>query len=127
MDYAAPVGTPVYAIGAGTVVAKGFQAKGGGNYLKIKHNGTYTTCYMHLSRFEKGIKIGSKVAQKQVIGYVGSTGLSSGPHLDFRVYENGRAVNPLTIKSQPKKPVSDTNRARFSVLCDSVINQLERL
>ena len=82
---------------------------------------------MHLSRFEKGIKIGSKVAQKQVIGYVGSTGLSSGPHLDFRVYENGRAVNPLTIKSQPKKPVSDTNRARFTVLCDSVINQLERL
>ena len=127
VDYAAPVGTPVYAIGAGTVVAKGFQAKGGGNYLKIKHNGTYTTCYMHLSRFEKGIKLGSKVAQKEVIGYVGSTGLSTGPHLDFRVYENGRAVNPLTIKSQPKKPVSEANLPNFAMVRDSVINRLDRL
>ena len=127
VDYAAPVGTPVYAIGSGTVVAKGFQANGGGNYLKIKHNGTYTTSYMHLSRFEKGIKIGSKVAQKQVIGYVGSTGLSTGPHLDFRVFENGRPVNPLTIKSQPKKPVSEANLADFNRLRDSVIDRLSRL
>ncbi|WP_251621450.1 peptidoglycan DD-metalloendopeptidase family protein [Odoribacter lunatus] len=127
VDYAAPVGTPVYAIGAGTVVAKGFQPNGGGNYLKIKHNGTYTTSYMHLSRFEKGINVGTKVAQKQIIGYVGSTGLSTGPHLDFRVFENGKAVNPLTIKSQPKKPVSDTNRPRFTVLRDSVMNRLEQL
>lgn len=127
VDYAAHVGTPVYAIGSGTVVAKGFQANGGGNYLKIKHNGTYTTSYMHLSRFEKGIKIGAKVAQKQVIGYVGSTGLSTGPHLDFRVFENGRPVNPLTIKSQPKKPVSEANLADFNQLRDSVINRLNRL
>lgn len=127
VDYAAPVGTPVYAIGSGTVIAKGFQANGGGNYLKVKHNGTYTTTYMHLSRFEKGIKIGSKVAQKQVIGYVGSTGLATGPHLDFRVFENGKPVNPLTIKSQPKKPVSDVNMTRFTVLRDSVIHQLKKL
>lgn len=115
VDYAAPVGTPVYAIGAGTVIAKGYQAKGGGNYLKIKHNGTYVTCYMHLSRFEKGIKVGSKVAQKEVIGYVGSTGLATGPHLDFRVYENGKPINPLTIKSQPKSPVKPENLARFTI------------
>lgn len=127
VDYAAPVGTPVYAIGAGTVIAKGYQANGGGNYLKIKHNGTYTTTYMHLSRFEKGIKVGSKVAQKEVIGYVGSTGLATGPHLDFRVFENGRPVNPLTIKSQPKEPVKSENLAQFHVLRDTIRNQLERL
>lgn len=127
VDYAAPVGTPVYAIGAGTVIAKGFEENGGGNYLKIRHNGTYVTCYMHLSRFEKGIRIGAKVAQKQVIGYVGSSGLSTGSHLDFRVYENGRAVNPLTIKSQPKKPVSKENMAFFTIVRDSTINRLNRL
>lgn len=127
VDYAAPVGTPVYAIGSGTVIAKGYQPNGGGNYLKIKHNGTYTTVYMHLSRFEKGIKVGSKVAQKEVIGYVGRTGLATGPHLDFRVFENGRPVNPLTIKSQPKKPVKPENMPEFSVLRDSVVNRLERL
>lgn len=127
VDYAAPVGTPIYAIGSGTVVAKGFQANGGGNFLKIKHNGTYVTSYMHLSRFEKGIKIGSRVAQKEVIGYVGSTGLSTGPHLDFRVYENGTPINPLTIKSQPKKPVSEPNMARFKILKDTIIQQLKQL
>lgn len=127
VDYAAPVGTPVYAIGAGTVIAKGYQANGGGNYLKIKHNGTYTTTYMHLSRFEKGIKVGSKVAQKEVIGYVGSTGLATGPHLDFRVFENGRPVNPLTIKSQPKEPVKSENLVQFNVLRDTIMNQLKRL
>lgn len=127
VDYAAPVGTPVYAIGAGTVIAKGYQAKGGGNYLKIKHNGTYVTCYMHLSRFEKGIKVGSKVAQKEVIGYVGSTGLATGPHLDFRVYENGKPINPLTIKSQPKSPVKPENLSRFTILKDTIIEQLRQL
>lgn len=127
VDYAAPVGTPVYAIGAGTVIAKGYQANGGGNYLKIKHNGTYTTTYMHLSCFEKGIKVGSKVAQKEVIGYVGSTGLATGPHLDFRVFENGRPVNPLTIKSQPKEPVKSENLVQFNVLRDTIMNQLKRL
>lgn len=127
VDYAAPVGTPVYAIGSGTVIAKGYQGKGGGNYLKIKHNGTYTTSYMHLSRFEKGVKIGSRVAQKEVIGYVGSTGLSSGPHLDFRVYENERPINPLTIKSQPKKPISSENMSRFAIVRDTIVSQLQRL
>lgn len=127
VDYAAPVGTPVYAIGAGTVIAKGYQANGGGNYLKIKHNGIYTTTYMHLSRFEKGMKVGKKVAQKEVIGYVGSTGLATGPHLDFRVFENGRPVNPLTIKSQPKDPVKPENMPRFTVLRDTIVGQLERL
>lgn len=127
VDYAAPAGTPVYAIGSGKVIAKAYQANGGGNYVKIKHNGTYTTTYMHLSRFAKGLKVGSTVKQKEIIGYVGSTGLSTGPHLDFRVYENGRPINPLTIKSQPKKPIGEANRAAFSQVCDSLVLKLKGL
>ena len=124
VDYAAPTGTPVYAIGSGKVIDKGYQANGGGNYVKIRHNSTYTTTYMHLSRFAKGLKVGDMVAQKEVIGYVGSTGLSTGPHLDFRVYENGKPINPLTIKSQPKKPISEENRAAFKHVADSLIQRL---
>ena len=124
VDYAAPTGTPVYAIGKGRVIAKGYQAKGGGNYVKIRHNSIYTTTYMHLSRFEKGIKVGVDVAQKQVIGYVGATGLATGPHLDFRVYENGKPINPLTIKSQPQKTLKDGDLNRYEVVRDSVIRML---
>ena len=127
VDYAAPVGTPVYAIGNGKVIDKGYQAKGGGNYVKIRHNSTYTTTYMHLSKFAKGLKVGDMVKQKQVIGYVGSTGVSTGPHLDFRVHENGKPINPLTIKSQPKKPVSEENKEAFGILRDSLVMRLENI
>lgn len=127
VDYAAPAGTPVYAVGSGKVIAKAYQRNGGGNYIKIRHNRVYVTTYMHLSRFAKGIQVGSQVKQKQVIGYVGSTGLSTGPHLDFRVYENDKPINPLTIKSQPKKPISAQNRAAFTVLCDSLVRRLEHI
>ncbi len=127
VDYAAPTGTPVYAIGSGKVIAKGYQANGGGNYVKIRHNSTYTTTYMHLSRFAKGLQVGDHVAQKEVIGYVGSTGLSTGSHLDFRVYENGKPINPLTIKSQPKKPISEANKADFRVVCDSLVERLHHI
>lgn len=124
VDYAAPKGTPVYAIGSGKVIKKGYQANGGGNYIKIRHNGTYTTSYMHLSKFAKGLKEGDYVKQKQVIGYVGSTGLSTGPHLDFRVFENGKPINPLTIKSQPKMPISKENMEAFTVVKDSLVDRL---
>ena len=127
VDYAAPTGTPVYAIGSGKVIDKGFQANGGGNYVKIRHNSTYTTTYMHLSRFAKGLKVGDMVAQKEVIGYVGSTGLSTGPHLDFRVYENGKPINPLSIKSQPKKPISEENREAFFVVRDSLVQRMDTI
>ena len=127
VDYAAPKGTPVYAIGSGKVIKKAYQANGAGYYLKIRHNATYTTSYMHLSGYAKGLKEGDYVKQKQVIGYVGSTGLSTGPHLDFRVYENGKPINPLTIKSQPKMPISDENKDSFAIVRDSLVNRLTNI
>lgn len=127
VDYAAPKGTPVYAIGSGKVIKKAYQANGAGYYLKIRHNATYTTSYMHLSGYAKGLKEGDYVKQKQVIGYVGSTGISTGPHLDFRVYENGKPINPLTIKSQPKMPISNENKEAFAVVRDSLVKRLESI
>jgi murein DD-endopeptidase MepM/ murein hydrolase activator NlpD len=125
VDYAAATGTPVYSIGEGVVLQKSYQAAGGGNFVKIRHNSVYSTSYMHLSKFAAGLKAGSRVRQGEVIGYVGSTGLSSGPHLDFRVYMGNSAVNPLTIKSDPGKPVDPANMPKFTILCDSVLQLLQ--
>ncbi|MGL4993096.1 MAG: M23 family metallopeptidase [Bacteroidales bacterium] len=125
VDYAAPIGTPVKTIGAGTVVAKGFE-RGGGNYIKVKHNSVYTTTYMHLSKFASGIKQGSTVQQGQVIGYVGSTGLSTGPHLDFRVHKNGRAINPQTMEAPPSNPIAEAARDSFNIVSNALMAELER-
>jgi murein DD-endopeptidase MepM/ murein hydrolase activator NlpD len=116
VDYAAPAGTPVHTVGDGRVTAVGYQKNGGGNYVKIKHNSVYSTTYMHLSRFGKGIRQGVYVKQGDVIGYVGSTGLATGPHLDFRFYRNGSAVNPLRVEAPPVEPVKQDNIAAFSVV-----------
>ena len=113
VDYAAPVGTPVQSIGDGTVIAKGWDKKGGGNYVKIKHNSTYTTTYMHLKGFAKGISQGCKVKQGQTIGYVGSTGASTGPHLDFRLQKNGTYIDPLKFKSPSAEPVKKENLEQY--------------
>ena len=113
VDYAAPTGTPVQTIGDGTVIAKGWDKKGGGNYVKIKHNNTYTTTYMHLSKFGKGIAQGVRVKQGQTIGYVGSTGASTGPHLDFRLQKNGTYIDPLKFKSPSADPVKKENLAAY--------------
>lgn len=104
VDYAAASGTPVHAVGDGVVT---FAKRKGANgkMVKIKHNGTYRTAYLHLSKFGPGIKSGKHVKQGDVIGYVGSTGRSTGPHLDFRFYKNGNPVDPLKVKSPPAKPV----------------------
>jgi murein DD-endopeptidase MepM/ murein hydrolase activator NlpD len=124
VDYAAASGTPVVSIGDGTVVAKGYQAAGGGNYVKIKHNSVYTTSYMHLKGFAPGISQGARVHQGQTIGFVGMTGLASGPHLDFRVYINGDAVDPLKIKSPPTEPVAEKNMPAYTTLRDSMMTKL---
>ena len=121
VDYAAPAGTPVQSIGDGTVIDKGWDKKGGGNYLKIKHNSTYTTTYMHLKGFAKGISKGCKVKQGQTIGYVGSTGTSTGPHLDFRLQKNGTYIDPLKFKSPSAEPVKKENMEQFKVGVDSLM------
>lgn len=115
VDYAAPTGTPVHTVGDGVVTEVGYQKGGGGNYVKIKHNSVYSTTYMHLSGFGKGIRGGVYVKQGDVIGYVGSTGLATGPHLDFRFYKNGSAVNPLKVEAPPVEPVHEENRGIFSL------------
>jgi murein DD-endopeptidase MepM/ murein hydrolase activator NlpD len=124
IDYAAPTGTPVMSIGDGTVIAKAYQAAGGGNYLKIKHNSVYTTSYMHLSGYAPGISSGAHVRQGQVIGYVGATGLASGPHLDFRVFFNGSPMDPLKVKSEPGIPVNKQYLASYNTHRDSMITKL---
>ena len=108
VDYAAPTGTPVMSIGDGTVLSVGW-AGGGGNTVKIRHNSSYTTSYMHLSRYAKGLKAGQHVHQGQVIGYVGATGTATGPHLDFRVYKDGTAINPLKMVSPSADPIRPEN------------------
>ena len=125
VDYAAPAGTPVQSIGDGTVIAKGWDKKGGGNYVKIKHNSTYTTTYMHLKGFAKGIAQGVKVKQGQTIGYVGSTGASTGPHLDFRLQKNGTYIDPLKFKSPSAEPVKKENMKRYKVGVDSLMRVLK--
>lgn len=126
VDYAAPAGTPVKSIGAGTVMAKGYQ-NGGGNFLKIKHNSVYTTTYMHLSRFAKGIQVGSRVQQGEVVAYVGSTGLSTGPHLDFRVHKNGQPINPLDMEAPPSLPVKPEWRDSFAIVKQRVLAEMDSL
>jgi len=106
VDYAAPTGTPVLSVGDGTVIKRAYSG-GAGNMVKIKHNSVYTTAYLHLSKYAKGVTVGSRVKQGEVIGYVGSTGLSTGPHLDFRFYKNGSAVNPLTVEPPPSEPIKE--------------------
>jgi murein DD-endopeptidase MepM/ murein hydrolase activator NlpD len=112
VDYAAPTGTPVQTIGSGTVIQANYS-RGAGKMIKIKHNSSYTTAYLHLSRFGKGIKNGARVNQGDIIGYVGSTGLSTGPHLDFRVYKNGKAIDPLKMESPPALPVRQEHKSHY--------------
>lgn len=127
IDYAAPKGTPVMSIGDGTVIARAYQRRGGGNYLKVKHNSVYTTTYMHLSGYAKGVTTGSRVEQGQVIGYVGSTGLATGPHLDFRVHKNGSPIDPLKVKAPPVEPVKEENLERYNVVKDSLMNEIQKI
>lgn len=124
VDYAAPTGTPVYAIADGTVTAKYWDKKGGGNVLKLKHTNGYTSSYLHLSKYAKGIKVGSRVTQGETICYVGNTGASTGPHLDFRVYKNGTAIDPLKLPATAVEPIKSGNKAAFEKIRDKVMAEL---
>lgn len=123
VDYAAPKGTPVRAVADGVVIFKGWGG-GGGNTLKIKHAGNLQTGYLHLSGYAKGIAQGKRVVQGQLIGYVGSTGASTGPHLDFRIWKNGKPIDPLKIPQEPAEPIAKENRAEFEFVRDRIMAEL---
>jgi len=125
IDYAAPVGTPVRAVAEATVLSAGWD---GGNGLSVllQHRSGYRTMYNHLSRLATGIRRGTRVGQRQVIGYVGMTGLATGPHLDFRVAKNGVWVNPLNEKFLPGDPVSTAERHEFLTRARALVSRLER-
>lgn len=123
VDYGAPTGTPIYATGDGVVVAA-TRRVGNGNYVKVKHNNTYTTYYLHMSRFARGMAPGVKVKQGQTIGYVGSTGSATAPHVCYRIKKNGSWVNPRTLVLPSKNPVPQSEIARFERLRDAYLLRL---
>jgi murein DD-endopeptidase MepM/ murein hydrolase activator NlpD len=112
VDYAAAIGTPVHSIGDGRIISATSE-NGSGKMVRIQHNSVYATAYLHLSQFGEGIAPGVFVKQGDIIGYVGSSGLSTGPHLDFRFYMNGSPVDPLKVDAPPVEPVSEGNREGF--------------
>lgn len=124
IDYAAPAGTPVWAVADGTVVFRGWQG-GFGKSLRIRHANGFVSIYGHLSRFPRGLKVGSKVAQKQVVGYVGSTGLSTGPHLDFRMKKNGKYINPTRVQMPPGSAIGGEHMAAFERTRDGLVRELD--
>lgn len=124
VDYAAPIGTPVLAIGDGRVTQTTYEG-GSGRMVRIVHNSVYSTAYLHLSRFGAGISPGAIVKQGDIIGYVGTSGLSTGPHLDFRFYKGGSPVDPLKVEAPPVEPVSEANKDRFEKSKIVVLSLLE--
>ena len=127
VDFRASTGTPIPAAGAGRVVARSFN-RGHGNFVKIRHNGTYETLYAHMSRFAKGVNVGTVVKQGQTIGYVGSTGLSTGPHLHYEIIKDGQHVNPMTVKLPAINNLDAKNKPLFmeyKAQVDSVISSLK--
>lgn len=123
VDYGAPTGTPVRATANGTVVSAGWD-RGGGKTVKVRHPNSYMTAYLHLSRFAKGVRRGTKVSQGEVVGYVGSTGLSTAPHLDYRVQRHGRWIDPLSLKSVPADPVPHRRLPEFLAWRDNLRKSL---
>jgi murein DD-endopeptidase MepM/ murein hydrolase activator NlpD len=116
----------VLALGDGKVVKRGWNG-GFGHYILIRHNGMYSTSYGHLSGYARGLKAGTRVEQGQVIGYVGSTGLSTGPHLDFRFYKDGKPVDPLKVDIPAGEPVDPSVFARFETFRDYMKRRLDAI
>ena len=126
IDYAAPAGTPVMTIGDGVVTSVKYEGAGG-NTVRIRHNSVYSTAYLHLSKYAKGLKAGQRVRQGEVIGYVGSTGRSTGPHLDFRVWKNGTPINPLKMDSPPAEPLKEENMKAFNETAEKYRAQIDSI
>lgn len=124
VDYAAPSGTHVHSVADGVVIFAGWGG-GGGNTIKIQHAGNIVTGYLHLRGFAKGIRVGTRVTQGQLIGYVGSTGTSTGPHLDYRIWKNGTAIDPLKVPQEPAEPIAAEHKERFEAVRDRVMRELE--
>jgi len=124
VDYGAPTGTPVRVTASGTVVSAAWDG-GGGRTVKVRHANGYLTAYLHLSRFAAGVRAGSRVRQGDLIGYVGSTGLATAPHLDYRIQAQGRWIDPLSLKAVPAEPISQHERAAFVARRDAMLASLE--
>ena len=122
-DFAAPTGTPIRAVGDGIVLEARYKSNNG-NYVKIRHNATYTTQYLHMSRIASGVRAGDKVRQGQTIGYVGSTGLATGPHLCYRFWKNGVQVDALRVELPASQPVKDDFTTSFEIVKEELIQKL---
>ncbi len=125
-DYAAPTGTPIHATGDGVIILAKYN-RNNGNYVKIRHNGTFMTQYLHMSKIAKGIRPGVAVKQNQVIGYVGSTGLATGPHVCYRFWKNGEQVNHRAEKVKSSNPIAKENLTTYSIYMDSVKSFLDSM
>ena len=125
-DYAAPTGTPIHATGDGNVIEARYK-RNNGNYVKIRHNGTYMTQYLHMSKIAKGIRPGVHVKQDQVIGYVGMTGLATGPHVCYRFWKNGEQVNHRAEKIKSSNPISKEVFPKYKVYMDSLNTLLDSI
>lgn len=123
-DYAAPPGTPVRSVGEGVVLVASYD-RGNGNWVKIRHNSTYTTGYLHLSRFAQGVRPGKRVKQGDIIGYVGSTGLATGPHLHYHFWKHGVPIDARSVELPPSEPVYPQYREAFNAYMDSLKPDLE--
>ena len=122
-DYAAPKGTPIMSTANGTVVAASYT-KNNGNYVKVRHNSKYTTQYLHMSKIKPGIRKGSFVKQGDIIGYVGSTGLATGPHVCYRFWKNGKQVDPYKEELPPGDPIKQENKEQYMIVKDSLMQYL---
>ena len=122
-DYAAERGTPIWSTANGTIIAATYT-KNNGNYVKVRHNGTYTTQYLHMSKIKPGIRKGVYVKQGDIIGYVGSTGLATGPHVCYRFWKDGKQVDPFKQKLPPGDPIKKENRDTYMLAKDSLMQIL---
>ncbi|NJN41769.1 MAG: peptidoglycan DD-metalloendopeptidase family protein [Flammeovirgaceae bacterium] len=125
-DFSAPTGTPIRSVGDGVILEAQYK-RNNGNYVKVKHNGTYATQYLHMSKIARGIRPGTQVKQGQIIGYVGSTGLSTGPHLCYRFWKNGVQVDALKVDLPPAEPIQPEMNPQFELAKNDIVKKLDMI